>query len=47
MASGPGRIHAEAAVDLPYPRTRAVRESAAYQALVARVTGLLREADAP
>lgn len=42
MGPGPGRIVRELAVDLPYPRTEATRESAAYQRLVGEVSGVLR-----
>ncbi|GAB1488760.1 ABC transporter ATP-binding protein [Opitutaceae bacterium] len=45
MAAGPGRIHEEIRVDLPYPRTAETRQSPAYQQLVARVSRLLRSVE--
>jgi ABC-type nitrate/sulfonate/bicarbonate transport system, ATPase component len=45
MAARPGRIHAEISVPLPFPRTAATRESAAYQQLVAEATATLRSAE--
>lgn len=45
MAAGPGRVHEEIAVDLPYPRTAETRQSAAYQQLVARVSRVLRSVE--
>jgi NitT/TauT family transport system ATP-binding protein len=44
LAPHPGRIAHEVAVDLPYPRTAATRESAAYDDLVTSTSRLLREA---
>ena len=44
LAPHPGRIAHEVAVDLPYPRTEATRESAAFDELVNRTSKLLREA---
>jgi NitT/TauT family transport system ATP-binding protein len=44
LAPHPGRIAHEVAVDLPYPRTAATRESAAYDELVTSTSRLLREA---
>lgn len=43
LAPNPGRIAHELAVDLPYPRTAATRESEAFDALVNRASRLLRE----
>ncbi len=45
MAAGPGRIHEEVRVDLPYPRTAETRQSPAYQQLVARVSRVLRSVE--
>lgn len=45
MAAGPGRIHEEVRVDLPYPRTVETRQSPAYQQLVARVSRVLRSVE--
>jgi NitT/TauT family transport system ATP-binding protein len=45
LAAQPGRLHAEVAVDLPYPRTAATRESPRYLQLVAEVTHTLRSVD--
>ena len=44
LAPHPGRIAHEIGVDLPYPRTAATRESAAFDELVNRTSKLLREA---
>jgi NitT/TauT family transport system ATP-binding protein len=43
LAPNPGRIHAEFAVDLPAPRTSAMRTSVEFDAIVARVSHSLRE----
>ncbi len=43
LAPNPGRIHAEIVVNLPTPRTSALRSSAEYDAVVARVSHTLRE----
>jgi NitT/TauT family transport system ATP-binding protein len=43
LAPNPGRIHAEFAVDLPAPRTSALRTSPEFDAIVARVSHALRE----
>lgn len=45
MAAGPGRIHREIHVDLPYPRTQETRNSRAYFELVAEVSRLLRSVE--
>jgi NitT/TauT family transport system ATP-binding protein len=45
MAANPGRLHAEVAVDLPYPRTEETRQSPAYQKLVAEVSKILRSVE--
>ena len=45
MAAGPGRIHEEIRVDLPYPRTAETRQSPEYQQLVARVSRVLRSVE--
>jgi NitT/TauT family transport system ATP-binding protein len=43
LAPNPGRIHAEFRVDLPAPRTSAIRNSQEFDAIVARVSHTLRE----
>ena len=43
LAPNPGRIHAEFRVDLPAPRTAALRTSPEFEAMVARVSHSLRE----
>src|ERR1700676_4278390 len=43
LARNPGRIHAEFRVDLPAPRTSAIRTSHEFDAIVARVSHTLRE----
>jgi NitT/TauT family transport system ATP-binding protein len=43
-APNPGRIHAVFAVELPQPRTAALRDSPEFDALVTRVSHVLREA---
>jgi NitT/TauT family transport system ATP-binding protein len=43
LAANPGRIHAEFPVDLPAPRTSAIRTSPEFDAIVARVSHALRE----
>jgi NitT/TauT family transport system ATP-binding protein len=43
LAPNPGRIHAQIAVDLPGPRTSAIRTSPEFDAVVARVSHSLRE----
>src|SRR5215472_4427154 len=43
MAPNPGRIHAEFLVQLPAPRTAAIRNSPEFDAIVARVSHTLRE----
>lgn len=45
MNAGPGRIHREITVDLPYPRTEETRRSRAYLDLVAEVGHLLRSVE--
>lgn len=45
MAANPGRIHAEVAVDLPYPRTIETRLSVAYHDLVREVSRMLRSVE--
>lgn len=45
LSARPGRIHQEVTVDLPYPRTAHTRASADYQALVGRVSALLRSVE--
>jgi NitT/TauT family transport system ATP-binding protein len=47
MAAGPGRIHAEVRIDLPYPRTQETRLSRAYHDLVAEVSRTLRSVENP
>jgi NitT/TauT family transport system ATP-binding protein len=44
LAPHPGRVHAVLPVDLPFPRTAALRESPEFEALVARASHVLREA---
>ena len=44
LAPNPGRIHSILAIDLPFPRTAELRESAEFEDLVARTSHLLREA---
>jgi NitT/TauT family transport system ATP-binding protein len=44
LAPHPGRIARDIAVDLPYPRTEATRESHAYDEMVNHTSRLLREA---
>ena len=44
LAPNPGRIHAVFAVDLPFPRTAALRDTPEFGALVAQVSHILREA---
>jgi NitT/TauT family transport system ATP-binding protein len=44
VAPNPGRIHAVLVVDLPHPRTAALRDSPEFDTLVTRVSHLLREA---
>ena len=46
MAANPGRLHAEVKVDLPYPRTPALRERPEFQAKVNEVSRLLHEVEA-
>jgi NitT/TauT family transport system ATP-binding protein len=43
LAPNPGRIHAEFRVELPGPRTSAIRTSREFDAIVARVSHTLRE----
>jgi NitT/TauT family transport system ATP-binding protein len=43
LAPNPGRIHAEFRVDLPSPRTSALRTAPEFEAMVARVSHSLRE----
>ncbi|MDE3083980.1 MAG: ABC transporter ATP-binding protein [Verrucomicrobiota bacterium] len=45
LSANPGRVHAEIAVPLPYPRTAETRLSRAYQELVAEVSRLLRSVE--
>ncbi|MBB6142075.1 NitT/TauT family transport system ATP-binding protein [Silvibacterium bohemicum] len=44
LASDPGRIHADVAVDLAYPRTAELRASPAYEQKVIEISRLLRDA---
>jgi NitT/TauT family transport system ATP-binding protein len=44
LAPHPGRIAHDLAIDLPYPRTEATRESPNFESLVNRTSRLLREA---
>jgi NitT/TauT family transport system ATP-binding protein len=46
MAATPGRIHAEIAIPLPYPRTPDTRLSREYLELVAQVSRVLRSVEA-
>jgi NitT/TauT family transport system ATP-binding protein len=43
LAPNPGRVHAEFRVDLPMPRTPAVRRSKEFDALASKVAHTLRE----
>ena len=43
LAPHPGRVAHTLTIDLPYPRTAELRESAAYDALVSHASRLLRE----
>jgi NitT/TauT family transport system ATP-binding protein len=43
LAPNPGRIHAEFRVELPAPRTSAIRNSQEFDGIVARVSHTLRE----
>ncbi|RXK55620.1 ABC transporter ATP-binding protein [Oleiharenicola lentus] len=45
MAAHPGRIHAEVAVDFPYPRDQALREQPEFQAKVTEVSRLLHQVE--
>ena len=45
MSAGPGRIHMEIAVPLPYPRTGETRLSREYHDLVAHVSRVLRSVE--
>jgi len=47
MAAGPGRVHAEIAVDFPYPRRPELRDAAAFQAKVTEVSRRLHEVEGP
>jgi NitT/TauT family transport system ATP-binding protein len=44
LAPNPGRIHELFAIDLPFPRTAALRETPEFAAIVARVSRVLRGA---
>jgi NitT/TauT family transport system ATP-binding protein len=46
LAASPGRVHAEIGVDLPFPRTAALRESPEFDGLALQVSHALREAAA-
>ena len=43
LAPNPGRVHAEFQVELPSPRTSAIRNSQEFDAIVSRVSHTLRE----
>ena len=43
LAPNPGRVHAEFRVDLPSPRTSAIRNSEEFDSIVSRVSHTLRE----
>jgi NitT/TauT family transport system ATP-binding protein len=43
LAPNPGRVHAEFQVELPSPRTSAIRNSEEFDAIVSRVSHTLRE----
>ncbi|MBM3855455.1 MAG: ABC transporter ATP-binding protein [Verrucomicrobia bacterium] len=45
LATGPGRLHTEIAVPLPYPRTSDTRSSRDYHDLVAHVSRVLRSVE--
>jgi NitT/TauT family transport system ATP-binding protein len=44
LAPNPGRIHAELAIDFPFPRKAELRECPEFESIVARATHILREA---
>ncbi len=44
LSSSPGRVHTMARVELPFPRTEALRASAEFGTLVLRISRTLREA---
>ena len=44
LAPNPGRMHAVLPVDLPFPRTAALRERPEFETLVAHASHVLREA---
>jgi NitT/TauT family transport system ATP-binding protein len=44
LATHPGRIHKVFTIDLPFPRTAALRETPEFGALVAQVSHILRGA---
>jgi NitT/TauT family transport system ATP-binding protein len=47
LAPNPGRIHAVLPVELPVPRTSALRATSEFDALVAQVSRTLRQALTP
>jgi NitT/TauT family transport system ATP-binding protein len=47
MAAGPGRFHAEVAVEFPYPRRTELRARPDFQAKVNEVSRLLHEVEEP
>ena len=47
LAPHPGRVAHSIDIDLPWPRTAAIRESDAYDAIVSHTSRLLREAHRP
>jgi NitT/TauT family transport system ATP-binding protein len=44
LAPRPGRIHAILPIDLPFPRTASLRETAEFESLVGQASHILREA---
>jgi NitT/TauT family transport system ATP-binding protein len=47
LATNPGRVHAEFHIDLPMPRTSAVRSSPEFDAIASRVAHTMRETIQP
>ncbi len=47
LAPNPGRVHAVLPIDLPFPRTAELRETEAFESLVAHASHILREALVP
>jgi NitT/TauT family transport system ATP-binding protein len=47
MSAGPGRLHAEVALEFGYPRRAELREQPEFQARVTEVSRLLHQVEAP